>query len=280
MADLTDEPEAVVADERARVATEGWGAELLSHQDPEGTWAGGLYSPKWISTTYTLLLLRRMGLAPDNPQAGEGVRRLVAAARLIEGGVAFRPTSKEGDACVAAMLVMLGSYFGHRDEVDRLVDWLLEEQQPDGGWNCERTWGSNHGSFHTTITVLEATDEYGESSVRYLADAGREFLLDHRFYRSHRTGEVSKPEFTRFSFPPRWHYDVLRGLDHFQSRDAPREERASDAVELVRRKRRSDGRWPLQNHHRGAEWFRMEQPGKPSRWNTLRGLRVLRWWDG
>ncbi|MFQ5967842.1 MAG: hypothetical protein ACE5MI_09550, partial [Acidimicrobiia bacterium] len=266
-ADLLDDQESA-AEERAKVAKEGWGAELLGHQDPEGTWAGGLYNPKWISTTYTLLLLRRMGLAPDNAQAHAGVARLLEGARLIEGGVAFRPSSKLGDACVTGMMVMLGSYFGIRNaEVDRFVDWLLEEIQPDAGWNCERPWGSRHGSFHTTITVLEAFDDYRAPAVRYLADAAREFLLEHRLYRSHRTGEVSKPEFTRFSFPPRWHYDVLRGLDHFQNVDAPRDDRAAGAIELVTKKAK-DGRWPLQNHYKGREWFRMEPVGKPSRWNT------------
>ena len=220
-----------------------------------------------------------MGLSRDNPSAQEGVKRLLEGARLIEGGVAFRPTSKMGDACVTAMMVMLGSYFGMRGaEVDRFVDWLLEDIQPDGGWNCERPWGTRHGSFHTTITVLEAFDEYGESSVRYLADGGREFLLEHRLYKSHRTGEVSKPEFTRFSFPPRWHYDVLRGLDHFQKIGGQRDERIQDAIDLLTTKSKDD-RWKLQNHYQGKEWFRMEPVGRPSRWNTLRALRVLRWWE-
>jgi hypothetical protein len=157
---------------------------------------------------------------------------------------------------------------------------------PDGGWNCRRPSGATHASVHTTLSVLEGLRRYelhrGRSlaAVRRAQRRGREFLLVHRLFRSHRTGAVIKPAFTRFSFPPRWYYDVLRALDHFQAVEAPRDPRLADAIDVVRGHRKEDGRWPLQNRHPGKVYFEMERVGAPSRWNTLRALRVLKWWEG
>ncbi|MGD2044340.1 MAG: prenyltransferase/squalene oxidase repeat-containing protein [Acidimicrobiia bacterium] len=280
--DLLDEPEGVFQPVKGHVATEGWGAELLSHQDPNGTWAGGLYGPKWTSTTYTLLLLWRMGLAPDNMAARRAVPLLWDGARYFDGALTPAVTIDEPEACVTAMYVTLATYFGYDDpRVDEGLQWLLDNQLEDGGWNCEtvRT-GSTHSSFHTTISALECLAELVRAGRHDLADPmsrGWEFLLQHGMYKSHRTGEVAHPVFTRLSFPPRWHYDVLRGLDHLQAADAPWDDRCQDAVDLLVSKRRSDGTWPLQHRHAGRVWFDMEKHGGPSRWNTLRALRVLRW---
>jgi hypothetical protein len=180
--DLTGANRRTWAHERQQICQKGWGRRLLARQDRSGMWGGGLYSPKWVSTTYTMLLLRRLGLSPTHPQAQAQAQ-------------------------------------------------------------------------------------------------GREFLLEHRLFRSSTSGAVVNPAMTRFSFPPRWHYDVLRGLDHFQEVAAERDERLSDAMELVYKKRRRDGRWPLQNRHPGRAFFEMEKVGRPSRWNTLRALRVVRWWE-
>ena len=168
--------------------------------------------------------------------------------------------------------------------IDRLVEWLLDQQMADGGWNCERNRsGAVHGSFHTSITVLEALLERSrrvpDARLGEAAARGRSFFLDHRLYHSHRTGEVVDRVFTMFSFPPRWHFDALRGLDYFQAAGAPRHPALEDAIGLVHRRRRDDGTWPLQHVHRNRVWFTMERGGQPSRWNTLRALRVLEWWD-
>jgi hypothetical protein len=155
---------------------------------------------------------------------------------------------------------------------------------PDGGWNCQRPWGATHSSVHTTINVLEGLHFYEmlgrgrRRAVRAAQRRGREFLLAHRLFRSHSTGEVIKPVFLRFAFPPRWHYDVLRALDHFQAVGAPRDQRLAEAIELVRAARR-DGRWTLPHRFRGKTWFELERIGTPSRWNTLRASRVLKWWE-
>ncbi len=283
LAHLVDAPPDEVAAERARVAGHGWGVRLLGHQDPDGTWGGGLYSPKWTSTTYTLLLLRDMGLDPDHPGARLGCHRLFDGAARYLGPPATARSRPE--ACITGMFAGLAAYFGmDRPDAAHAVEWLIDTALPDGGWNCQtvRT-GSRHGSFHTTIIVLEALAElHRRHPDPALADrlaGGRRFLLAHRMFRSHRTGEVVDPRYRRFSFPPRWHYDVLRGLDHLRDVVSPPDPAAAEAVELVRARRRPDGRWPLQNRYPGRTWFELERVGEPSRWNTLRALRVLRWWD-
>lgn len=283
MRDLLSMPTAAVEAERARVATSGWGKQLLEHQDPTGTWANAIYSPKWISTTYTLLLLRRLGLPPGNQAALRGCEQLWSESG-VNGGVVLPRSTSAADICVGGMFVALATYFRYPDDqIDLVVDWTLDQQLGDGGWNCRTTRsGSSHGSYHTSITVLEMLAQlentgYDDPALETAAAKGREFFLAHRLYKSHRTGEISHPTYTKLSFPPRWHYDVLRGLDYFQAVDAPWDGRLEDALELLGDKRRSDGKWPVQHKHSGRVWFDMETGRKPSRWNTLRALRVLEW---
>jgi hypothetical protein len=287
LAHLTDARPSTVSRERRKVAKEGWGARLLRRQDPEGTWAGGLYTPKWTSTTYTMLLLRDLGLPPGNRQAKVACRLLLDGGMRRDGGINY-DWGGRAETCITGMVLSLLSYFRYQDErLEVLANHLLERQMPDGGWNCQRPYGATHASVHTTISVLEGLWHYTQwrsGPVRRLLVAqrrGREFLLVHRLFRSHRTGEVIHPVFLRPAFPPRWHYDVLRGLDHFQAADARRDKRLTDVVTWLRSKRRPDGRWNLEHSfRRGSVFFEMERLGKPSRWNTLRALRVLRWWEG
>ncbi len=273
-----------VEEDRSLVATTGWGRALLDHQDPTGTWAGGLYSPKWTSTTYTLLLLRHCGLPPGTVAALRGVQQIWDGARYFDGGLTPAVSVDAPEACATSMYVALACYFGYADpRVDAAIDWLLANQLSDGGWNCRTVrFGDRHSSFHTSILALEALTETEATNPRR-ADigaalaSGREFFLDHRLYRSHRTGTVVSPAFTKLSFPPRWHYDVLRGLDHFRKCGAPWDDRMADAVDVIVGRRRADGTWPAQNRHAGKVWFEMEPRRGPSRWNTLRALRVLGW---
>jgi hypothetical protein len=184
------------------------------------------------------------------------------------------------------MVASILSYFKYDDgRVDTIACHLLEQQMEDGGWNCRRPRGATHSSVHTTISALEGLRHYelhrGREleAVRAAQRRGREFLLAHRLFRSHRTGEVIKPVFIRFAFPPRWHYDILRALDHFQAVDAPRDARLTEAIDIVRSKQCADGRWLLEHWYKGKTYFELERLGAPSRWNTLRALRVLKWWD-
>ena len=281
MRDLLDEPANVVAAERARVATEGWGARLLALQGADGQWAGGTLFPLWTGTTYTLVLLREMGLDPTSEQARRAVAPVRANSRWEEGNQLF--FEGEVEPCINGKAVAIGAYFG--EDVQAIVDRLVGEQLQDGGWNCEAERGSTRSSFHTTISVLEGLLEHeratgGSDAVRAARLHGQEYLLERQLLRRLSTGEVVKPAFLLFSFPTGWHYDVLRGLDYLRRAGVAPDERCAEAIALVNMRRCADGRWLLQNTHPGEVHFQMEEgDDKPSRWNTLRALRVLRWWE-
>lgn len=284
LADLNHASQSQIEEQRSQVAVQGWGADLLRRQDDDGLWAGAVYSPKWTSATYTLLLLERLGLQAGHPQAIAGCAALWEHARVYDGGITFAKTIREPETCITGMLVFLSSAFGFADpRLDQTVEWILDQQLADGGWNCESIRsGSTHGSFHTSITVLEALSAYEKSGgsipVATQIVRGRRFFLDHRLYRSHRTGQVANSAFTHFPFPPQWHFDIMRGLEHFRDAGAEPDPRLRDAIGVLQRTRRSDGTWPLYRSYPGRYWFKMEQRG-PSRWSTLRALRILNWWD-
>jgi hypothetical protein len=273
--DLSGASSRGVVRERARVATEGWGARLLAAQSDDGHWGGGVYSPKWTSTTYTLLHLLWLGLPAGHPAAIRGCERLWE----------WRARWRVPETCIASMLVRLTVGHGHEAErLDDVVADLLDQQLTDGGWNCAtRSDKGKHSSFHTSIQALEALTAYAGASTRCDVTEpvrrGREFFLDHRLFKSHRTGAVAIRGSTRFPAFPEWHFDVMRGLEHFVAGNAARDERLADAIEVVRHARRPDGRWPTYAQYPGKQWFRLEPPGA-SRWNTYRALRVLTWWRG
>lgn len=287
--DLAGAPEDQWLAEQQRVASDGWGARLLSHQDADGRWTPRLYGKKWISTTYSLLLLCLLGLPGTDERARRSCRLFLDEGLWTDGGMNLSATTRRSETCVTGMVLSLLSWFGIDDpRRERLVDYLAAEQMPDGGWNCRRHAGATHSSFHTTINVLEGLREYAAADERRtaavdavpaMAARGREFLAVHSLYRSHRTGRPVDPKLTRLSFPPQWHHDILRGLDHFRGAAAPADPRLRDPVDVLRRLRLDDGRWPLQQRHPGASWFEMERVGEPSRWNTLRALRVIDWFE-
>lgn len=298
MQDLIGEPQATVSAERARIATEGWGARLLALQGEDGQWAGGTHFPAtfswsnaergpdgrllsqpWTATSWSLALLRLLGIDPESPEARHAVRRVRENSRWEHAGQPF--FEGEVEPCINGLTVATGSYYG--EDVSGIVDRLLDEQMDDGGWNCERENGSRRGSFHTTIAVLEGLLEFERrnttpSAVTAARSRGEAYLLDRRLFRRASTGEVVDPTWTRFSFPTWWHYDVLRGLDYLRAARTVPDRRADQAIDLVEGNRGSDGRWPRQNIHRGAVHFDIDAAaGEPSRWITLRALRVLRW---
>jgi hypothetical protein len=284
--DLLGRPSAAVAREQRAVTREGWGARLLELQNGDGRWAG-LYTPKWTSATYTLLLLRAFGLPPANSAARAGAIGLLDNGLDPDNGINFwRPRRSCSETCVSGMVLAIAARFAPGDRrIDKLADYLLAEQMPDGGWNCRRPQGATHSSLHTTISALEALLEYERAAGRRVRQTraarhrAHEFLYVHQMFRSHRTGQVIDDRMTRFSFPPQWHYDVLRGLDYLREANAPRDSRLGSAIDLVRKRRTSAGSWLLQNVHSGEYHFAIEQAGRPSRWNTLRALRVLKWLD-
>jgi hypothetical protein len=284
--DLLDQKYAA---DRKQVARQGWGHEILARQCQDGRWTRergpngfrGLYIPKWTSTTYTLILLRRLGIEPSNGQCQRGCRALVEGSQWFDDGSVAPWKTERTDICVCGMFLGLLSYFDHGDTSvrDGLVEFLLQQQKRDGGWNCVP---SEVSSFHSTLTNLEglhlAWRRSPCSKVERSIRRGQEYLLERQLMRSKRTGNLIDAKFQRFSFPPRWKYDVLRALDHFC--DASKcDARIEEAISLLLKKRSSEGTWKLQNRHAGATHFEMEQVGKPSRWNTLRAMRVLRWWS-
>ncbi len=284
--DLRAEPVHIYERERILVAAEGWGARLLARQDDDGNWGGGIYSPKWKSTTYTLLHLRHLGVEPEHPQALRGCEKFFSRGLERDGGINLWKSHKHSETCINGMFLALLAYFGSPDErIHSVFEFLLDEQMPDGGWNCERIKGATHASFHTTISVLEGLDEYGTRYPENLPAVietrakAHEFLLQHRLYKSHRTDEIFDANMTLMHFPPRWRYDFLRGLDYFQRIDAPKDERMNDAIQLLRAKQNPDETWPLNAPWPGLVYFQMEATSQPSRWNTLRALRVLKWWQ-
>lgn len=284
--DLLDADPKTYQAERDRTADEGWAAQFLSLQDPGGTWGEGWYGPKWISTNYTLLTLRYLGLPSEHPQALRGCEILLENGyRAIDGGMNFVKSMEGSETCISGMGLSLLAYFRYQDErVHHIAEHLISEQMSDGGWNCESWRGATHSSFHTTISVLEGLHEYEKAypenagPLRAAQAKAREFLLIHRLYRSHRTGEIVNDKMTRFHFPPRWFYDVMRALDYFQAVSADRDPRLEDAIALLNKKRRKDGLWPHYRGHSGRTFFEMEKAGGPGRMNTLRALRVLRWY--
>lgn len=289
--DLTDAlPEEALA-ARERVATDGWGARLLALQGADGQWDGGTYWPEhdddpegqpWTATTYSLLLLRDFGLNPASREAHRAVNLVRDNSRWEEGNQPF--FHGEVEPCINGMTVALGSYFGKN--VDAVVDRLTHEQLADGGWNCETERGSTRSSFHTTICVLEGLLEHetatgGTAESQEARRRGEEYLLERRLMRRQTTGAVISRDWLQFSFPTRWFYDVLRGLDYFRSAGGTPDERLGEAAEVVRSKQQADGSWLLENTHPGKVHFALEAgDGKPSRWNTLRALRSLRWFEG
>lgn len=272
-------------DLRARIALEGWGAQFLAARRPEGHWGREFYQPKWISTHYTLLDLKHLGIAPDHPQIRESISQILARHKEADGGVNPAKTRRIGEICVSGMVLNYAAYFGMPVESLRsIVDFLVAVQMPDGGFNCEsNVHGAVHSSLHSTISVLEGISEYLANGYAYraadlqvIAQKAQEFVLQHRLFRSDRSGEIINPSFLMLSFPSRWFYDILRALDYFRSAGAGYDPRMQDALDVLLQKRRKDGAWPLQAKHAGQVHFDMETPGQPSRWNTLRALRVMK----
>jgi hypothetical protein len=289
--DLTDAPPDEVAAARASVETEGWGARLLAREGDDGLWDGGACFPAdyrgdepgqpWTATMHTLQTLLILGLDPASASARRAVALVAEHGRWEHAGQRY--FDGEVEPCINGRTIEAGAYFGV--DVDAVVERVLGERLADGGWNCEAENGSVRSSFDTTIDVLDGLLEYEQASGASPAvvDARRgaeEYLLERSLFRRKRTGEVVDATYLDAAFPYYWHYDVLRALDYFRRTGRGPDPRMGEAIEVVRAKRRPDGTWALDRIHPGRVHFDVEDPvGAPSRWNTLRALRVLEWWQ-
>jgi len=272
-------------DLQKRIATEGWGFQFLSFRKKEGHWGQRFYQPKWISTHYTILDLKNLNISQNNAEIRQSISQVIQKLKGPDGGIFPIGAGKKSDVCVNGMFLNYASYFLiEEDKLKSIVNFLLSEHMKDGGFNCNsNTIGATHSSMHSTISVLEGILEYAKNGYVHrldeLQDAeskAREFLLQHKLFRSDRTGEIIDKKMLMLSYPSRWKYDILRVLDYFQFAGINYDPRMQDALDILKKKRRKDNMWPVQAKHQGQTHFDMEKTGLPSRWNTLRALRVLK----
>jgi hypothetical protein len=280
--DLLETKESDLAVVRSRISCEGWGKLFLSKRnDTDKTWGNGIYSPKWISTHYTLLDLRNLGIDPSDPRYNESSGLLIDSLWTNKGKVR---KYRYQDLCVSAMLMSIACYAKlESGKINEIADYLIERHFADGGWNCSWNRGSQKSSMHTTLSVLEAIFDYRTNGYRYrleeLSDAGNEAIelfLKRRLFKSLGTGEPIDKKMLMISYPCRWHYDILRCLDFFRAANVRSDERMEEALDILIGKKRKNNRWPVQHRHAGLVHFDMEKTGGESRWNTLRALRVLK----
>jgi hypothetical protein len=292
MSDLTGASPDEIAAERARVAREGWGARLLALEDANGLWDGGALFPAgyrggepgqpWSTTMHSLQTLQIFGLDPASEPARRAVALIAANARWEHAGQRY--FDGEVEPCINGRTIETGAYYGV--DVAPIVARIVDERLADGGWNCEVENGSVRSSFDTTINVLDGLLEFeratgGSDAAREARRTGEEYLLERNLFRRKSSGAVADPAYLDFAFPYYWHYDVLRALDYFRGAGAERDPRMAEAVEVVQAKQQPDGRWLLDRIHPGRVHFALDDGiGEPSRWNTLRALRVLDWWKG
>ncbi len=269
-----------------RIGREGWGRQFLSKRNSNGHWGDRFYQPKWISTHYTLLDLRNLNLNQDNEIAKEAIELALGNGKAADGGIPLGPsTAEHSDVCVNGMFLNYASYFNTEEKkLQSVVYGILNETMPDGGFNCRKNrGGAKHSSLHSTISVLEGLYEFQKSGSSYLfkdirkaINSAEEFILAHKLYLSDRTGAIINKNFLKMPYPSRWKYDILRAMDYFQYTGHKWDPRMSHALELITNKRNKDGSWNVQAAHQGQVHFTMEKAGRPSRWNTLRALRIIK----
>ncbi len=276
----TDRP-----DLRDRIATEGWGTAFLSKRLPDGHWGRKFYQPKWTSSHYTLLDLKHLGMDPDHPLPCETAAMIARENKVSDGGVNPSDDIQQSDVCLNGMFMNYGCYFNvEKEAMNSVVDFVLSQKLPDGGFNCRyNRSGAKHSSLHSTLSVLEGITEYEYQGYTYRLKelkqaqaSALEFILMHQLYISDRTGKIIKKDFLKLTYPGRWRYDILKALDYFQYAKILWDDRMQPAIDILIKKRNKNGTWNVQAKHPGAQHFEMEKAGKPSRWNTLRALRVLK----
>ena len=275
-------------DFQARIEKEGWGYRLLQLRSPSGHWGSGFYQPKWISSHYTLLELRNLCIANRNSLIDFTLNKITREEKGPDGGINPAGSVLKSDVCINGMFLNYACYFGLEEEkLVSVIDFILSQQLADGGFNCHlNRKGATHSSLHTTLSVIEGISVYSGNRYKYrlpelkkAENESKEFILEHRLFKSHRTGNIIDKRMLMLSYPSRWYYDILRAMDYFQASGTAFDNRMSDALDILLKKRRKDNTWPLQAKHPGKTHFEMETTGNSSRWNTLRALRVLNYYS-
>lgn len=285
--DLLNKSEDRILSLKSRIAREGWGYDFLKNQKENGHWGISFYQPKWTCSHYTLLDLRNLN-CPKTRGIEKAINIIAHENKSKDGGINPHREIKNSDVCINGMFLNYASfYYIEEEKLESVVDNIISQQLPDGGFNCRlNRSGARHSSLHSTISCLEGIGEYIKTGYGYRSEELRkiekeaqEFILQHKLYKSDKTGEVINKSFTMLSYPSRWKYDILRALDYFAQAKVPYDNRMEDALRLLLKKQRSDLTWPVQARHPGHVHFHMEKTGKPSRWNTLRAMRVLNYYS-
>ncbi|MBA3072434.1 MAG: hypothetical protein FP831_02475 [Anaerolineae bacterium] len=286
MKDLLYEPPAIYEKERSLLAQNGWCAQLLGFQDEDGLWNKSLYNGKWLSTTYSLYLLKLLGLSPQNQQALKGCKQLIAQGNYQDREIRFSRSQNSQDLGVSAIVLSLCCYFGYEADIIPNLALFLADHQTDGGnWLPYASPSAEDYTFETTLLVLEALMQFQNHSpaeenhrLTEAVQKGQDFLLRNNL--GLRENKPIKNQWSTFSFPSYWFYDILTAVDYFCTFRTNKNKRIQMAVDLILHKATDNGRWLLGSHHPGKTYFEMEKPGSVSRWNTLRTLRIMSWWDG
>ncbi|MFB6318834.1 hypothetical protein [Saccharicrinis sp. FJH54] len=274
-------------DLKNRIAMEGWGKTFLSKQKSDGHWGAGFYQPKWISTHYTLLDLKNLAMDNTSGNVDFILKKLLLENKASDGGINPIGTISVIDVCINGMFLNYACYFkADANGMHSVVDFLLSQVMPDGGFNCRSNRsGATHSSLHTTLSVLEGIDEYRKNGYTYKLDeltkaenSSKEFILQHHLFKSDKTGEIIKKDFLRIPYPCRWKYDILKALDYFQYSLTPWDARMEEAISYLIGKRNKQYTWNLNAAYAGKTHFEMEKSGQPSGWNTLRMMRILKYY--
>lgn len=271
-----------------RIQFEGWGKEFLNGRNIKIRSGRGFYYPKWINSHYILLDLKNLCIYPNIKEIKDTLSAIFKYEKGQDGGINPSSFIKQSDVCINGMVLNYASYFGvQENDLKSIVDFILAQHMNDGGFNCRlNRKGAIHSSLHSTISVIEGILEYTKNGYKYrlselqeVENRSREFILEHRLFKSDKTGEIIDNRMLMLSYPTRWRYDVLRALDYFRDAEAPYDSRMQEAVEVIKEHQSVDGSWSMEVRHAGEALFEFEEVDKPSRWNTLRALRVLKYFS-
>jgi len=284
-----------VREARKEITDHGWVAEILARRDPAGWWVRekSLYRPKYISTNWNLLALSDLGVTRAIPAVRASCELWMDRSPLAGGGVGGF-SGRNGHHCYTGNMARALIRFGYEDDlrVRKALEWLVRTAHPKGGWTC---WsfgnGPSPGRNLDSWEGLSAFAAYPRSkwtpAMKECVERAAEFFLDREL---HRQGERYPPWY-RFHWPVHYYYDVLVGLDLLTTLGYVDDPRLGFALELVRKKRRLDGRWNLDAVHPDVEgavarWyaahpkdrpipFALEKAGRPSKMITLTALKAL-----